>query len=74
MLLRTHGKKGCSLTKLGKEIFVFLERIENQITLLNNIPFSIPKFGGATGNFNAIMYRIQNLIGLNLEIILLMTD
>ena len=46
-------------TKLGKEIFVFVERIENQIKLLNNIPFSA-KFGGATGNFNAIMYPIQN--------------
>ena len=51
MLARTHGQ-AASPTKLGKEIFVFLERIENQITLLNNIPFSA-KFGGATGNFNA---------------------
>jgi len=51
MLARTHGQ-AASPTKLGKEIFVFVERIENQITLLNNIPFSA-KFGGATGNFNA---------------------
>ncbi len=51
MLARTHGQ-AASPTKLGKEILVFVERIENQITLLNNIPFSA-KFGGATGNFNA---------------------
>ena len=51
MLARTHGQ-AASPTKLGKEIYVFVERIENQITLLNNIPFSA-KFGGATGNFNA---------------------
>ena len=51
MLARTHGQ-AASPTKLGKEIFVFVERIENQIKLLNNIPFSA-KFGGATGNFNA---------------------
>ena len=48
---RTHGQ-AASPTKLGKEIYVFIERIENQIELLNNIPFSA-KFGGATGNFNA---------------------
>ena len=51
MLARTHGQ-AASPTKLGKEIFVFVERIENQIKLLNNIPFSA-KFGGAAGNFNA---------------------
>ena len=51
MLARTHGQ-AASPTKLGKEIYVFVERIENQIKLLNNIPFSA-KFGGATGNFNA---------------------
>ena len=51
LLARTHGQ-AASPTKLGKEIYVFVERIENQIELLNNIPFSA-KFGGATGNFNA---------------------
>ena len=39
-------------TRLGKEIMVFVERIENQIEQFINIPFSA-KFGGATGNFNA---------------------
>ena len=51
MLARTHGQ-AASPTKLGKEIMVFVERIENQLALLNKIPFSA-KFGGATGNFNA---------------------
>jgi adenylosuccinate lyase len=51
MLARTHGQPA-SPTKLGKEIMVFVERLENQLTLLNQIPYSC-KFGGATGNFNA---------------------
>ena len=51
MLARTHGQ-AASPTKLGKEIFVFVERIENQLKLLEKIPFT-SKFGGATGNFNA---------------------
>ena len=51
MLARTHGQ-AASPTKLGKEIYVFVERSEKQIELMNSIPFSA-KFGGATGNFNA---------------------
>ena len=51
MLARTHGQ-AASPTKLGKEIYVFLERAKKQIELMNSIPFSA-KFGGATGNFNA---------------------
>jgi len=51
MLARTHGQPA-SPTRLGKEIKVFIERIEKQLNLLNQIPFSA-KFGGATGNFNA---------------------
>ena len=51
MLARTHGQPA-SPTRLGKEIMVFVERIENQIKLLEQIPYSC-KFGGATGNFNA---------------------
>src|SRR6185437_11694882 len=51
MLARTHGQPA-SPTMLGKEIMVFVERIENQIQLFSYIPFS-GKFGGATGNFNA---------------------
>src|SRR5690606_27507384 len=41
-----------SPTRLGKEIKVFVERIEKQLNLLKQVPFSA-KFGGATGNFNA---------------------
>ncbi len=51
MLAKTHGQPA-SPTRLGKEIYVFVERIKQQITLLNTIPFAA-KFGGATGNFNA---------------------
>lgn len=51
MLARTHGQ-AASPTRLGKEIMVFVERIENQIKLFSYIPF-MAKFGGATGNFNA---------------------
>ncbi|MGH2563032.1 MAG: adenylosuccinate lyase, partial [Ginsengibacter sp.] len=51
MLARTHGQPATP-TMLGKEIMVFVERIENQIQLFSYIPFT-GKFGGATGNFNA---------------------
>ncbi len=51
MLARTHGQPA-SPTKLGKELMVFVERVENQIQLFSYIPFT-GKFGGATGNFNA---------------------
>lgn len=51
MLARTHGQPA-SPTRLGKEILVFVERLEEQMRLLYNIPFGA-KFGGATGNYNA---------------------
>jgi adenylosuccinate lyase len=51
MLARTHGQPA-SPTILGKEILVFVERLEGQIQLFSSIPFAA-KFGGATGNFNA---------------------
>ena len=51
MLAHTHGQPA-SPTKLGKEIMVFVERIEGQVEQLINIPVGA-KFGGATGNFNA---------------------
>jgi adenylosuccinate lyase len=51
MLARTHGQPA-SPTTLGKEIYVFVDRLKRQIKLLNAVPFSA-KFGGATGNFNA---------------------
>lgn len=51
MLAHTHGQPA-SPTRLGKEVMVFVERIENQVEQFIGIPFS-GKFGGATGNFNA---------------------
>ena len=51
MLARTHGQPA-SPTRLGKEISVFVERINKQVNLLKKVPVSA-KFGGATGNFNA---------------------
>ncbi|MES2881152.1 MAG: adenylosuccinate lyase [Bacteroidota bacterium] len=51
MLAKTHGQPA-SPTILGKELMVFVERIENQTEQLLHIPVSA-KFGGATGNFNA---------------------
>ena len=51
MLARTHGQPA-SPTRLGKEIQVFVERLDVQLRLLREVPFSC-KFGGATGNFNA---------------------
>lgn len=51
MLARTHGQPA-SPTKLGKEIAVFVERLQAQIEQFIGVPFTA-KFGGATGNFNA---------------------
>lgn len=51
MLARTHGQPA-SPTRLGKEIMVFVERLNKQIDQLKAIPCPA-KFGGATGNFNA---------------------
>jgi adenylosuccinate lyase len=51
MLARTHGQPA-SPTRLGKEIEVFVVRLDEQLRLLEQIPMAA-KFGGATGNFNA---------------------
>src|SRR5690606_4687762 len=51
LLARTHGQPA-SPTRLGKEIMVFVERLNNQLNLFAPIPYAA-KFGGATGNFNA---------------------
>lgn len=53
MLARTHGQPA-SPTRLGKEIEVFIARIDGQMKYFGQIPYSA-KFGGATGNFNAHM-------------------
>jgi len=59
MLARTHGQPA-SPTRLGKEILVFVERIEQQVNQLQNIPYAA-KFGGATGNFNAHKVAYPNI-------------
>jgi adenylosuccinate lyase len=51
MLAHTHGQPA-SPTRLGKEIMVFVSRLQGQFSPLQNIPYTA-KFGGATGNFNA---------------------
>jgi adenylosuccinate lyase len=64
MLARTHGQPA-SPTKLGKEIMVFVERIQNQVERLIDVPFTA-KFGGATGNFNAhaVAFPSKNWVAL----------
>ena len=51
MLAHTHGQPA-SPTRLGKEIKVFVERLDKQLKLLKTVPYS-SKFGGATGGMNA---------------------
>jgi len=63
MLAKTHGQ-AASPTILGKEIYVFVERLQAQLKQLKSIEYSA-KFGGATGNFNAhhIAYPEINWMG-----------
>jgi adenylosuccinate lyase len=60
MLAKTHGQPA-SPTRLGKEVMVFVYRLEQQVKQLKQIPISA-KFGGATGNFNAhhVAYPTQD--------------
>ena len=60
MLAKTHGQPA-SPTRLGKEVMVFVYRLEQQLGQLKQIPMSA-KFGGATGNFNAhhVAYPTQD--------------
>jgi adenylosuccinate lyase len=51
LLARTHGQ-AASPTRMGKEIYVFVDRLRAQIEMMEKLPFNA-KFGGATGNFNA---------------------
>ncbi len=64
MLARTHGQPA-SPTRLGKEIMVFVERLNHQVELFASIPYAA-KFGGATGNFNAhhIAFPKKNWVAL----------
>lgn len=69
MLARTHGQ-AASPTRLGKELMVFVERINNQIALFGTIPYAA-KFGGATGNFNAhhVAFPKRNWVALGNEFV-----
>ena len=62
LLARTHGQPA-SPSKLGKEFYVFVERLQKQFDVLKNVSFSA-KFGGASGNFNAhhLAYPEKNWI------------
>ena len=59
MLSRTHGQPA-SPTTLGKEFLVFVERLNDQIKIYNNIPWTT-KFGGAIGNFNSLHLTHPNI-------------
>ncbi len=59
LLAKTHGQPA-SPTRLGKELKVFVERLNTQLALLKSIPNSA-KFGGATGNFNAHHVAYPNI-------------
>src|SRR5690554_1711541 len=59
MLAKTHGQPA-SPTKLGKELRVFIERLQGQLKQLKSLPCEA-KFGGATGNFNAHLVAYPNV-------------
>lgn len=65
MLAKTHGQPA-SPTKLGKELRVFVERLQKQMDKLENLPIEA-KFGGATGNLNAhyIAYPDHDWVGFS---------
>ncbi len=63
MLARTHGQ-AASPTRLGKEMMVFIERLNKQILLLENTGV-YAKFGGATGNFNAHVVAFPHIDWVN---------
>lgn len=63
MLARTHGQPA-SPTRLGKELRVFVNRLDQQLKLLNTLSHAA-KFGGATGNFNAHQVAYPELKWVN---------
>ena len=69
MIARTHGQPA-SPTKLGKEIKVFIIRINEQLKLLRDIPIAA-KFGGASGNYNAhhVAYKNHNWLQFSKNLI-----
>ena len=69
MLARTHGQPA-SPTRLGKEMLVFVERLEKQLAQLRTLPVPA-KFGGATGNFNAhhVAYPAVDWVALPMDFV-----
>lgn len=63
MLARTHGQPA-SPTTVGKEFYVFVERLRHQLKLLKAVPITA-KFGGATGNLNAHYAAFPNIDWIN---------
>ncbi len=63
MLAKTHGQPA-SPTRLGKEIMVFVYRLNRQLAVFESCPVTV-KFGGATGNYNAHHVAIPNMTGKN---------
>ncbi len=59
MLARTHGQPA-SPTRFGKEVYIFVHRLNTQLELMKSIAYSA-KFGGATGNFNAHVVAYPNI-------------
>lgn len=59
MLSRTHGQPA-SPTKLGKELNVFLERLNKQLSSLISLEYTT-KFGGAVGNFNSLVFSFKEV-------------
>lgn len=59
MLAYTHGQPATP-TRLGKEIYVWVERVKKQVELLKLVPHS-GKFGGATGQYNAHVVAFPNI-------------
>ena len=69
MFAKTHGQPA-SPTRLGKEVMVFVYRLERQLAMLKACPLTA-KFGGATGNYNAHHVAFLNMTGNNSAIGLL---
>lgn len=59
LLARTHGQPATP-SRMGKELMVFVERLERQIQILKDVKLTA-KFGGATGQFNAHYVALPNI-------------
>ena len=69
LLARTHGQ-AASPTRMGKEVYVFVDRLRAQVEMMEKVPFNA-KFGGATGNFNAhnVAYPDRDWVAFGNELV-----